>query len=50
LYPPFGCSQIIGELEISSGYTLKIGGQSLLPDAARELEVGASLNVTLKDI
>jgi len=50
LYPPSSCSQRIGEFELPSSCSLKIGGQSLLPAAAgRQRKLVLPMNVTLKE-
>ena len=50
LHPPSGCNQIIGELKLPSGCSLKIKGQSLLPIAAKkQMKLVLPMNVILKD-
>jgi hypothetical protein len=45
-----GCSQRIGDLELPSGCSLKIGGCSLLPVAAgKQRKLVLPMNVILKD-
>ena len=49
LYPTFGCSQRIGDLELPSGCSLKIGDQRLLPVAAgKQRKLVLPMNVILK--